>query len=448
MKKAKIRIEAKKKNEQITEYTFKSKDSIILTLVLMGVLMMIVFTVGMLMYGETPIHSKKLPAIVGTTAFEMLLAVALITMIDSYRGYLIKIDERGVTVRAGGVTRIFKRKPKYNLVRWEELDAIIQVRKIMPVVTGRFIYRKNTYWLYIIPINGRCQSVKREYTVSMEFLSPDDEYALENIIKELKPTYIKKKESEDPFVFYYSNSLNQKKRHITVEKLRKRTIFFNSIALWYVCTFILMAALPALNENFNNDHYYYSKMYTGPYKKYVMKFSKPTYWRYANDSNTEGISTGSYEVAYIIDHQKYPEFYPKIKAQIAIGKGSFNEATDYDSSSFDECRESQSEDANNEEISEDNKHNIIKQRNDINITKYHYCHYGRMNAYDNVNLKTVIILDYKGAIYRIVIETEEQRDRFGENLETDPKFLAMKKLHKKTVSDAIKATVIDKPSNL
>ena len=113
MKKAKIRIESKKKNEQITEYTFKSKDSIILTLVLMGVLMMIVFTVGMLMYGETPIHSKKLPAIVGTTAFEMLLAVALITMIDSYRGYLIKIDERGVTVRAGGVTRIFKRKPKY-----------------------------------------------------------------------------------------------------------------------------------------------------------------------------------------------------------------------------------------------------------------------------------------------------------------------------------------------
>ena len=71
-----------------------------------------------------------------------------------------------------------------------------------------------------------------------------------------------------------------------------------------------------------------------------------------------------------------------------------------------------------------------------------------MNAYDNVNLKTVIILDFKGAIYRIVIETEEQRDRFGENLETDPKFLAMKKLHKKTVSDAIKATVIDKPSNL
>ena len=59
----------------------------------------------------------------------------------------------------------------------------------------------------------------------MEFLSPDDEYALENIIKELKPTYIKKKESEDPFVFYYSNSLNQEKRHITVEKLRKRTIF-------------------------------------------------------------------------------------------------------------------------------------------------------------------------------------------------------------------------------
>ena len=149
-----------KKNEQITEYTFKSKDSIILTLVLMGVLMMIVFTVGMLMYGETPIHSKKLPAIVGTAAFEMLLAVALITMIDSYRGYLIKIDERGVTVRTGGVTRIFKRKPKYNLVRWEELDAIIQVRKIMPVVTGRFIYRKNTYWIYLIPINGRCQSVK------------------------------------------------------------------------------------------------------------------------------------------------------------------------------------------------------------------------------------------------------------------------------------------------
>ncbi|MBF1329480.1 MAG: hypothetical protein HXM69_06820 [Mogibacterium diversum] len=71
-----------------------------------------------------------------------------------------------------------------------------------------------------------------------------------------------------------------------------------------------------------------------------------------------------------------------------------------------------------------------------------------MNAYDNVNLKTVIILDYKGAIYRIVIETEEQRDRFGENLETDLKFLAMKKLHKKTVSDAIKATVIDKLSNL
>ena len=59
MKKAKIRIESKKKNEQITEYTFKSKDSIILTLVLMGVLMMIVFTVGMLMYGELPYTARN-----------------------------------------------------------------------------------------------------------------------------------------------------------------------------------------------------------------------------------------------------------------------------------------------------------------------------------------------------------------------------------------------------
>lgn len=457
----------KKYLQSDNEYIFDAPKSFVFLAMFMVVINIGLFALIFVMNKATPIHSEKVYATAMLISMEVFFNIILAELLSRSFGYSMKMSKAGVTIRTGGITKIFSPETRYCFIPWKDIYAVMEISGSQLYFTGSSVFMGKNSYLYIIP-NGRFTGLKKKfYTVPLYCFADDDQIELEEIIRKFKPEQMLEEFPGNLFEFKYVNSAYDMQAADVLKKIKRNTSFFNKRVAGLLLSILVFASLQLYKVHLERTHtYFYFDRNPKYVPEYAIKFNRPKTWERASYQDRTDVDSGDYTVAPT-PGESVLGFSPETTVQIRTEKARLTDShvclrEEYQNLPVGKWAEkifSESGDPKDytfihkwkktkSTVRKIDEHIALKRDRYFCLKTHRDVYSGQETIRDKVELITCLSYVCGKDDFTVIINTTDDKAYFTEPLEKDEKYNIMLKHHNETVGKTLDSMIIDKTSEL